>query len=65
MNVSITGMARSSGVAYFPTWMEMAVTAFIVAVGFVVFALAVRYLPIFKSAEDEVKAEKAKEGRTI
>ncbi|GAB4331525.1 MAG: Ni/Fe-hydrogenase cytochrome b subunit [Candidatus Abyssubacteria bacterium] len=47
LNVSITGMMRSSGVSYFPTWMEIGATMFLVAMGFALFAMAVRYLPVF------------------
>lgn len=61
MNVSITGMAASSGVDYFPTWMEISITAFIVAIGFVVFALAVKYLTIFQPAKNEDTTEKYEE----
>jgi Ni/Fe-hydrogenase subunit HybB-like protein len=52
LNVSITGMAASSGVAYFPSWTEISVTMLIVAVGFGVFALAVRNLRIFTETEE-------------
>jgi c(7)-type cytochrome triheme protein len=51
LNVAITGMAASSGVAYLPSWMEFAVTASIVAAGFVIFRLAVQYLPVFPEAD--------------
>jgi Ni/Fe-hydrogenase subunit HybB-like protein len=47
MNVSVTGMERASGVSYFPSWMEFAVSLSLVAGGFAIFGLAVRYLPIF------------------
>ncbi|HUA16453.1 MAG TPA: Ni/Fe-hydrogenase cytochrome b subunit [Verrucomicrobiae bacterium] len=47
MNVSITGFEGSTGVRYFPKWTELAVTGMIIAVGFALFGLAVRYLPIF------------------
>jgi Ni/Fe-hydrogenase subunit HybB-like protein len=50
LNVSITGMERSAGVAYFPSWMEVTVSLAQVAAGFAIFALAVRYLPIFREA---------------
>lgn len=53
LNVAVTGMARSSGVEYIPSWMEVAVTASIVAAGFVIFRNASKYLPIF-SAQEEV-----------
>jgi Ni/Fe-hydrogenase subunit HybB-like protein len=51
LNVSITGMAASSGVAYFPAWTEISVTMLIVAIGFGVFAFAVKNLRIFTETE--------------
>jgi len=51
MNVTITGMERASGTHYIPKWTELAVTAAIIAFGFYVFALAVKYLPIFHDDE--------------
>jgi Ni/Fe-hydrogenase subunit HybB-like protein len=51
LNVSITGMAASSGVAYFPAWTEISVTMLIVAIGFGVFAFAVKNLKIFTEGE--------------
>lgn len=47
INVAITGMDRSSGVHYFPSWTELSVTASIVVAGFVLFGLAVKYLDVF------------------
>jgi c(7)-type cytochrome triheme protein len=47
LNVAITGMARASGVNYMPSWMEFAITAAIVAAGFYLFGLAVKYLEVF------------------
>jgi len=47
MNVTITGMEAAARIKYFPKWTEIAVTLAIIAFGFLVFALAVRYLPIF------------------
>jgi len=51
LNVSITGMETASGVSYFPSWTELSVTFMIVASGFILFGLAVKYLPIFPSEE--------------
>jgi c(7)-type cytochrome triheme protein len=51
LNVAVTGMAASSGVSYVPSWMEFAVTASIVGLGFLLFALAVKYLPVFPREE--------------
>jgi c(7)-type cytochrome triheme protein len=47
LNVAITGVARASGVNYIPSWMEFAVTASIVALGFALFGLAVKRLDVF------------------
>jgi Ni/Fe-hydrogenase subunit HybB-like protein len=52
LNVSITGMEASAGIRYIPKWTEVAVTASIIAAGFAIFALAVKYLPIFPEAEE-------------
>ncbi len=51
MNVSITGFEGSTGVRYFPKWTELAVTGMIIAAGFALFGLAVKYLPIFPKGE--------------
>jgi Ni/Fe-hydrogenase subunit HybB-like protein len=51
MNVSITGFEGSIGVRYFPKWTELAVTGMIIAIGFALFGLAVKYLPIFPKEE--------------
>jgi Ni/Fe-hydrogenase subunit HybB-like protein len=48
LNISTTGFVASSGVNYFPSWMEISVTLALVATGFFIFAMAVRYLPIFE-----------------
>ena len=50
LNVSITGMEGAANVHYIPKWTEFAVTASIIAAGFTIFALAVKYLPIFPEA---------------
>ena len=47
INVSITGMDVSSGVNYFPSWTELAVTGSIVGSGFLLFGLAAKYLEVF------------------
>lgn len=59
LNVAITGMTRSAGIEYTPTWMEWVVTASIVAAGFVIFRLAVKYLPVFGAHEDTEPATPA------
>jgi len=54
MNVSVTGLERSSGVHYSPKWSEIAVTLAIIGAGFAIFRLAAHYLPVF---EEEHKDE--------
>jgi len=61
LNVSITGMTASSGVSYVPSWMEFAVTLMIVGLGFVLFRMAVQYLPVFPAGEP---AGESKRGRS-
>ncbi len=51
LNVSITGMERSSGEIYVPAFTEIAITLSVVGVGFLAFALAVKYLPVFPEHE--------------
>jgi Ni/Fe-hydrogenase subunit HybB-like protein len=59
MNVSITGFEGSTGVRYFPKWSELAVTGMIIAAGFALFGMAVKYLPIFP--REELAVEGARE----
>jgi Ni/Fe-hydrogenase subunit HybB-like protein len=47
LNVSITGLESAAGLHYIPKWTEVAVTGAIIAAGFALFGLAVKYLPIF------------------
>lgn len=47
MNVSVTSLERHYGAAYFPSWMEVAVTVMIVAIGFAAFAWAAKNLAVF------------------
>ena len=51
LNVSITGLESSAGIHYVPKWTEIAVTGAIIGVGFALFGLAVKYLPIFPAEE--------------
>ncbi len=53
LNVSVTGMEAAAGVHYVPAWMEVAVSLGLVALGFALFATAVRYLPIFPEPAPE------------
>lgn len=59
LNVAVTGMSRSSGVEYTPSWMEWVITASIVAAGFLIFRLAAKYLPVFGAAHEEQESNVA------
>lgn len=61
LNIGVTGIERASGAAYFPKWTEIAVTLFIIALGFGLFRLAVRHLPVFE--EPDVHEEEASQVR--
>lgn len=63
MDVSVTAFAALSGVKYFPSFPEAMITIFLVAAGFILFGLGVKYFNIFpeeepwkQDAEDRVKA---------
>lgn len=55
MNVSVTSLERHYGVGYFPSWMEVAVTMMIVAVGFGAFAYAAKNLAVFPKEVEAVE----------
>jgi Ni/Fe-hydrogenase subunit HybB-like protein len=57
LNVSITGLESAAGVHYIPKWTEIAVTGAIIAAGFALFGLAVKYLPIFPAEEQQPRLE--------
>lgn len=59
LNVGVTGIETASGTTYIPKWTEIAVTLFIVAIGFGLFKLAVSYLPVF-GAHEPVASETGK-----
>lgn len=51
LNVSITGMLHSE--TYFPKWTEIIVTMALVALGFTIFAIAVKHFNVFPKEELE------------
>jgi Ni/Fe-hydrogenase subunit HybB-like protein len=53
LNVSLTGMESAAASRYQPHWMEITVTLCIVGLGFLLFALAVRYLNVFPAEETD------------
>ncbi len=52
LNVSITGVEHWVDRHYLPSWTEFSVTGAMVAGGFAVFGLAVKYLPIFEEEHE-------------
>jgi len=57
LNIAVTGMEASSGTTYFPRWTEVAVTLFIVAIGFAVFRVLAGVLPIFEPVQKPEEEE--------
>jgi len=55
LNVSVIGFETYVGHHYVPKWTEFSVTLMIVALGFALFGLAVKYLPIFPDVRVPVK----------
>lgn len=52
LNISTVGMWEWSGVQYFPSWMEVAVTLSIISIGVMLFALAAKYLSVFSEEHE-------------
>jgi len=55
LNVSLTGFETYVGHHYVPKWTEFSVTLMIIAMGFALFGVAVKYLPIFPEEEHAVQ----------
>ncbi|HJV89716.1 MAG TPA: Ni/Fe-hydrogenase cytochrome b subunit [Holophagaceae bacterium] len=49
LNVSVTGMERAAGIRYVPSVMEVIVSLGLVGLGMAVFAILVRWFPIFEA----------------
>lgn len=56
LDVSITGFEGAAGKTYVPAWSELVITLMLVGLGFFLFGLAVRHLPVFPEAEAHVTA---------
>lgn len=59
LNVSFTGLQASAATPYFPKWPEIAITLFLVGLGFAIFSLAVKYLPIYTPIDEPAPQEPA------
>lgn len=55
LNVSWFGMAPFASVSYFPSWMELAISLFLLTVVLVAFGVAVKFLPVFPAATGRIE----------
>jgi Ni/Fe-hydrogenase subunit HybB-like protein len=55
LNIALIGFETYVGHHYVPKWTEFSITLMIIAMGFALFAVAVRYLPIFPREEHGVE----------
>ena len=67
LNVSITGLAASSGVNYFPSFDEIGITMMLVVLAIFAFRLTAKNFPVFVSEESEnlVNEESANKSKQI
>ena len=63
LNVSLIGFETYVGHHYVPKWTEFSVTLMIIAMGFALFGVAVKYLPIFP--KEELRRSSASEPNPI
>jgi Ni/Fe-hydrogenase subunit HybB-like protein len=56
LNIAITGVENAVAGRYTPKWTEVVITAMFVALGFAIFGLAARYLPIFPEEQAQAAA---------
>lgn len=63
LNVTITGVETAVGGRYAPRWTEVVITAMFVALGFAIFGLAAKYLPIFPEEKVYIPALHEPEAR--
>jgi Ni/Fe-hydrogenase subunit HybB-like protein len=56
LNIATTGVENAVGGRYTPRWTEVVITAMFVAMGFALFGLAARFLPIFPEEEAHAPA---------
>jgi len=62
LNVTITGVENAVGGRYSPKWTEVVITAMFVALGFAIFGLAARFLPIFPEEKEHAHSLPKLEG---
>jgi Ni/Fe-hydrogenase subunit HybB-like protein len=65
LNVSITGLEAGTGGRYMPAWSEVTITLMLVAVGFALFGLSVRYLDVYPKEEPDHVVQDALAGGAV
>ena len=63
LNVTITGVESAVGARYAPKWTEVVITAMFVALGFAIFGVVAKYLPIFPEEKAHIPARREPEVR--
>ena len=64
LNIALIGFETYVGHHYVPKWTEFSITLMIIAMGFALFALAVKYLPIFPEVKVPVRERLRTERQT-
>ncbi len=59
LNVGITSFERVTGVNYFPSWQEVAITLMMIGLGFAIFRAAAKHLPIFEEEHEQEAVQPA------
>jgi c(7)-type cytochrome triheme protein len=57
LNISTAGLQKGLGASYFPSFLELSVTAMLVTAGFIAFRLAAKHLRVFPEGKTEHEAE--------
>jgi Ni/Fe-hydrogenase subunit HybB-like protein len=63
LNVAITGVESAVGARYTPKWTEVVITAMFIALGFAIFGVVAKYLPIFPEEKAHIPARREPEVR--
>lgn len=66
LNVSVTSIAWSSEVSYFPSIMEIAITVFVVTLGMIAFRFIVKNFPVFThKVEEQTETETVPKSKPV
>ena len=65
LNIALIGFETYAGHHYVPKWTEFSITLMIVALGFFLFSVAVKYLPIFPKEEYAAERPRLSKARPL